>query len=258
MKLTCANLSSRDLDLFLEGKMAANIVKRLSGAGTVFLDEVSDLELACQPKLLHVLPDGDVARQDPCLLARIISSSSRNIEEEIRNGRFREDLYYRLNGVCLRLPPLRRRKEDIPALVDFFLRKYAGQFGRPKPIFTTRTMSRLVDYPWPGNIRQLEHAVRNIVALGDERLALGDLESVGAEAGPRNEVIQKFSLKEAARAASHQAERELILKTLQRTRWNRKRAALELQISYKALLYKLKQIGMEDSAVSSAAHGQDL
>ena len=258
MKLTCANLSSRDLDLFLEGKMAANIVKRLSGAGTVFLDEVSDLELACQPKLLHVLPDGDVARQDPCLLARIISSSSRNIEEEIRNGRFREDLYYRLNGVCLRLPPLRRRKEDIPALVDFFLRKYAGQFGRPKPIFTTRTMSRLVDYPWPGNIRQLEHAVRNIVALGDERLALGDLESVGAEAGPRNEVIQKFSLKEAARAASHQAERELILKALQRTRWNRKRAALELQISYKALLYKLKQIGMEDSAVSSATNGQDL
>jgi two-component system response regulator AtoC len=104
----------------------------------------------------------------------------------------------------------------------------------------------------------LEHVVRNIVALGDERLALGDLESVGAEAGLRREVIQKFSLKEAARAASHQAERELILKTLQRTRWNRKRAAQELQISYKAFLYKLKQIGVEDSAVSSAAHGQDL
>jgi len=257
IKLTCANLSSRDLDLFLERKMAANIVKRLSGAGTVFLDEVCDLEPACQPKLLHVLPDGDVASQDPCLPARVVSSSSRNIEEEIRSGRFREDLYYRLNGVCLRLPPLRRRKEDIPALVDFFLRKYAGQFGRPKPTFTSKTMSRLVDYPWPGNIRQLEHAVRNIIALGDERLALGDLEAVGVEASPRSAVIPKFSLKEAARAASHQAERKLILKALERTRWNRKRAAQELQISYKALLYKLKQIGVEDSAVASATKGRD-
>jgi two-component system response regulator AtoC len=104
----------------------------------------------------------------------------------------------------------------------------------------------------------LENAVRNIVALGDERLALGDLESIGADPGSRGEAVQKFSLKEAARAASHQAERELILKALQRTHWNRKRAARELQISYKALLYKVKQIGMEDMAESSGPKGQDL
>jgi len=258
VKLTCARLSLNDLDQLLGGKKAAGIVKRLSDAGTVLLDEVSDLELACQPKLLHVLPDGDAGSQYPCLRARIISSSSRNIEEQIRNGRFREELYYRLNGVCLRLPPLRHQKEDIPALVDFFLTKYARQFGRPKPIFSTKAMGRFLDYPWPGNIRQLENAVRNIVALGDERLALGDLESIGADPGSRGEAVQKFSLKEAARAASHQAERELILKALQRTHWNRKRAARELQISYKALLYKVKQIGMEDMAESSGPKGQDL
>jgi len=258
VKLTCARLSMKDLDQFLGGKKAIGIVKRLSHAGTAFLDEVSDLELACQPKLLLVFADGDEGSQDPCLRARIISSSSRNIEEEIRNGRFREELYYRLNGVCLRLPPLRHRKEDIPALVDFFLSKYARQFGRPKPIFSAKAMGRFLDYPWPGNIRQLENGVRNIVALGDERLALGDLESIGGDPGSRGAAIPKFSLKEVARAASHQAERELILKALQRTHWNRKRAARELQISYKALLYKVKQIGIEDMAESSGPKGQVL
>jgi two-component system response regulator AtoC len=258
MKLSCARLSLRDLDELMGEKKGAGIGKSLSDAGSLFLDEVSDLELACQPKLLHVLPDGDTGSQEPSLRARIISSSSRNIEEEIRNGRFREELYYRINGVCLRLPPLRQRKDDIPPLVDFFLRKYAKQFGRPKPIFSTKAMGRFLDYPWPGNIRQLENAVRNIVALGDERLALGDIESIGADPAPRGGANQKFSLKEAARAASHQAERELILQALQRTHWNRKRAARELQISYKAFLYKVKQIGMEDSSEPSDPKGQDL
>jgi two-component system response regulator AtoC len=257
-KMMCANLSVKDLDQLLAGEKTAGTVERLCNAGTVFFDEVSDLEPACQPKLLHALRDSDTVPDDNCIRARVICSSRRNLEEEIRKGRFREELYYRLNGVCLRLPPLRRRKEDIPALVDFFLRKYSGQLGRPKPSFSSNTMSRLLDYHWPGNIRQLENAVRNIVALGDEGLALGDLELIGAELSSRAEAHQKFSLKEAARAASHQAERELILKTLQRTRWNRKRAAQELQISYKALLYKLKQIGMEGSAESSDFEGHDL
>jgi two-component system response regulator AtoC len=119
-------------------------------------------------------------------------------------------------------------------------------------------MGRLLDYPWPGNIRQLENVVRNIVALGDERWALGDPESMAADAGFRGEAIQKFSLKEAARAASHQAERELILQALDRTHWNRKRAARELQISYKAFLYKVKQIGMEETAESAGPKGQHL
>lgn len=257
-KLTCANLSVKDLDTLLAGEKTVGIVDRLSHAGTVFFDEIGDLEPACQPKLLYALHDGDTERQDNWIRGRVISSSVRNLEEEIRGGRFREELYYRLNGVCLRLPPLRRRKEDIPALVDFFLTKHSEELGRPKQYFSANGMRKLIDYHWPGNIRQLENAVRSIVALGDEGLALGDLELLGGDKGSRDPVPQRFSLKEAARAASQQAERELILKALQRTRWNRKRAAQELRISYKALLYKLKQIGIEDSAESSESDGRHL
>ena len=257
-KLMCANLSVKDLDALLAGEKTVGIGERLSHAGTVLFDEVGDLEQACQPKLLHALHDGDTLPQDNWIRARVISSSARNLEEEIRCGRFREELYYRLNGVCLRLPPLRRRKEDIPALVDFFVTKHAEELERPKPYFSTNAMRKLLDYHWPGNIRQLENAVRNIVALGDEGLVLGDLELLGRDRGSPVRVPETFSLKEAGRAASQQAERELILKALQRTRWNRKRAALELRISYKALLYKLKQIGMEDSAESSDSHGRNL
>jgi two-component system response regulator AtoC len=257
-KLMCANLSVKDFDTLLAGEKTAGIVERLSNAGTVLFDEVGDLEPACQPKLLHALHDGDTLPQDNWIRARVISSSARNLEEEIRCGRFREELYYRLNGVCLRLPPLRRRKEDIPALVDFFVTKHAEELERPKPYFSTNAMRKLLDYHWPGNIRQLENAVRNIVALGDEGLVLGDLELLGRDQCSPARVPERFSLKEAGRAASQQAERELILKALQRTRWNRKRAAQELRISYKALLYKLKQIGMEDSAESSDSHGRNL
>jgi DNA-binding NtrC family response regulator len=191
--------------------------------------------------LLYALPDGDAAVHEQWLSARLISSSRRNLEDEIRSGRLREDLYYRLNGVCLRLPPLRHRKEDIPSLVELFLTKYAALFARAKLSLSTQTLDRLTEYSWPGNIRQLENTVKKIVALGDEDLALGDSESFASESGGR------VSLKQAARAASQHTERELILKTLERTHWNRKRAARELQISYKALLYKLKQIGLDNS-----------
>lgn len=215
--------------------------QNFSQSGTVFLDEISELEPACQTKLLHALPDADASPAGRHLRARIISSSRRILEEEIQAGHFREDLYYRLNEICLHLPPLRQRKEDIPGLLDFFLEKYAAQFARPKRALSSQALDKLVDHPWPGNIRQLENAAKRIVTLGDERLALSDLGSISAEPQPSTIEHEKLSLKQASRAASRRAEREMILKTLERTHWNRKRAALELQISYKALLYKLKQ-----------------
>jgi two-component system response regulator AtoC len=225
--------------------------------GSIFFDEVCDLDQVCQPKLLHFLPDGDSTGQGHCLGPRVISSTERNLEQEIRQGRFRQELYYRLKGVCLRLPPLRACKEDIPGLIGFFLSKHAPRFGRPKPACNPKTLAKLMDYSWPGNVRQLENVAKNIVALGDEQLALGDLEAFGPESelqvrGGSSEIP---SLKQAARAAARQAERELILKALGRTHWNRKRAAKELQVSYKALLYKLKQIGMEESGESKAHRG---
>ncbi|MGA8034536.1 MAG: sigma 54-interacting transcriptional regulator [Candidatus Acidiferrales bacterium] len=217
-------------------------------AATVIFDEVSELDPACQRNLLYALPDGEANPRRGALSSRVISTTHRNLEEEMRAGRFRGDLYYRINGVCLRLPPMRERREDIPLLVEFFLTKYATQFGRPRPMLTPRTLRILMDHSWPGNIRELENVVKNIAALGDEQKALGEL-----EAAPRVERVEPvspatFSLKAAARAASREAEREMILKALAHTRWNRKRAAQELQISYKSLLYKLKQIGVEDSA----------
>ncbi len=246
-KVSCAALTPE----FFNGRThdAANGSEH---SGIFLLDEISELDPACQPKLLHVLPDGDALPLEGALAslgARVICTTSRNLEEEMRAGRFREDLYYRINGVCLRLPPLRHRKEDVPVLVGYFLSKYAAQFGRPQPKLSGYVMAQFNDYDWPGNIRELENAVKKIVALGDERAAVADVRARVAAQGS-NGGAEILSLKEAARAASRQAERELILKVLGRTRWNRKRAAQELQISYKALLYKLKQIGLEDQAVS--------
>ena len=217
--------------------------RKSSPAGTVIFDEICDLDRECQRRLLHALPDGDAVSSTEMLTARVISTTSQNLEDEVRAGRFRSDLYYRLNGVCLRIPPLRERKEDVPALVDFFLTKHASRFQRPRPLLSDSGMARLAEHGWSGNIRELENVVMKVLALGDEDLALADLSFAPARAATRAGE-NGHSLKAAARAASREAERELILKALDRTRWNRKRAAQDLQISYKSLLYKLKQIGL--------------
>ncbi len=242
--ITCAALNASELSAEL-GMQSEN--NGGAFAGTLFFDEISELDSACQRNLLYALPDGEANPRRGTLQARVVSTTSRNLEEEMRAGRFRGDLYYRINGVCLRLPPMRERREDIPLLVEFFLTKYAAQFGRPRPLLTARTVRVLMDHSWPGNIRELENVVKKIVALGDENRAVSELEV--APVIERVEPISQasFSLKAAARAASREAEREMILKALAHTRWNRKRAAQELQISYKSLLYKLKQIGVEDS-----------
>jgi two-component system response regulator AtoC len=131
-------------------------------------------------------------------------------------------------------------------LAEFFLTKHAALMGRPRRGLKSRTLQILSEYSWPGNIRQLENMVKNIVALGDEDLAIGELTAGPPAKRPATAGTRTDSLKAASRAASREAERELILKALERTRWNRKRAAQELQISYKSLLYKLKQIGLPD------------
>ena len=216
------------------------------GTGTLFLDEIADLEISCQRKLLNAMPDGDSGGPEHKASVRVIAATRGNLQKEMHDGHFREDLYYRISGICLHLPLLRQRKEDIPVLTDFFLSKYATLLGKAKPQLSSRTLLRFLEYAWPGNIRELEYTVQKIVALGDESLALEALSGAYAPA-PQSAVRDGLSLKQAARAASRQAERELILKVLARTRWNRKLAARQLQISYKALLYKLKQIGVDSA-----------
>lgn len=209
--------------------------------GTIYLQEVSDLTAVAQKELVRQISLSDAERER---VPRYICGSTCELEPEVRAGKVREDLYYRISGVCLRLPPLRQRREDIPVLRDWFLAAAAHDLGREVPPLSNGAQSFFLEYHWPGNIRELKEATRAIVALGDEALAMGGLRSLLRRADGSNG--EKISLKEAARAASREAERELILQVLTRTRWNRRRAAQELKISYKALLYKLKQIGCEE------------
>jgi DNA-binding NtrC family response regulator len=246
-KISCAGVRA---DSFAsEVGLDANRETEYHEAGTAFFDEISELDPLCQRNLLYALPDGEAKPRRGMLKARLISATSRNLEEEMRAGRFRRELYYRINGVCLRLPALRDRKDDIPSLSEYFLVKYCSELGRMYSRLSARALDTFMDYAWPGNIRELENVIKKIVALNDEDLALADLirtSNVTAVASTAD--AQTRSLKVASKAASREAERELILKALGRTRWNRKRAAQELQISYKSLLYKLKQIGMDEES----------
>src|SRR6266851_2113474 len=219
----------------------------LMGAGTVFLEELAELSAEGQAWLLQAMTrsNGNGVRSQ----ARLICGSARDLEAEVRAGNLREDLYYRISGVCLRLPPLRQRREDIPVLMEHFLRKYGRDFQRPVPSLSEETHRLFQEYSWPGNVRELENAAKAIVALGDEAVAMGGLRAMllRPDLGGNG---SKVSLKQASRAASREAEKEIILRALTRTRWNRRRAAEELQISYKALLYKLKQMGCSEYRAS--------
>src|SRR5208282_6574299 len=184
-------------------------------ASTVYLQEVGDLTTAAQKELVQQMGLGGAARRR---VPRFVCGTSRELEPEVKVGKFREDLYYGISGVCLRLPPLRQRKEDVPVLRDWFLAAAARDFSRPVPLLSPETQGFFLEYSWPGNIRELKDAARAIVALGDETLAMGGLRSLLRRAGGGNG--EKVSLKDAARAASREAEREIILQVLTRTRWN--------------------------------------
>jgi len=213
--------------------------------GTVYLDNVQDLDPSAQRNLLAWLPDGDDYDAKSGQMVRITSSASMNFESHVELGAFRRELYFRLNGACLRIPPLRERIEDIPIFVEHFLAKHSTILKRVPPRLDKKTIQALTAYPWPGNIRELENFARKAVLFGGIQPALEELQFSGTESANKG-VTQVSSLKSAARAASKNTERQLILQALQRTHWNRKKAARDLQISYKSLLYKIKQIAVTD------------
>jgi two-component system, NtrC family, response regulator AtoC len=249
IKVVCGALSSEFFETLRRDAEGGNGHSDTPSIGTLFLDEIVELALPSQASLLQAFPDGEIIPQGHFLSARIISATSRTpeeLEQALDRGGLRKDLFYRLNGVCLRLPPLRERKEDIPALVEFFLRKNALALGRPQPSLGSRALQIMQQYAWPGNIRELENVVRRMVAVGSDS-AVSDLGSLATAARESNDNGEKLSLKQTSREASRHAEKELILKVLSRTHWNRKRAAQQLQISYKALLYKLRQMGLDGS-----------
>jgi len=237
----------------------------LANGGTIFLDEISEMHPSLQAKLLQVLQDGQFSRlgghADVAVDARVIAASNRNLEAAVRDGSFREDLFYRLNVVSIQLPPLRERRDEIPLLADHFLDRYAREYGKdPKPL-PDEVHAAFAEYDFPGNIRELENLVKRIVVLGTAEPVLAEIRA--RPAAPRGEACplvrgelerflagasERVSLKRVAREAAQLAEARLIAKVLERTRWNRKEAAAILQISYKALLYKMRDAGLSDSA----------
>jgi two-component system, NtrC family, response regulator AtoC len=232
----CASLSREAL---------ADGAQSLFLRGTVVLEEISGLDADCQQLLFDLLPGVDAEGRKHRLGSRLLFTTSKDLTEEVRAGRFREDLCYRLRS--LRLPPLRERRQDISELMNFFLAKYAGSQRRPVPRLSAEAQRWIEEYDWPGNVRELEDAAKALVMLGEQALVRGGARHNHSHVSGNG---AKVSLKDASRAASREAERALILSVLNRTRWNRRRAAQELQISYKALLYKLKQIGMEEYGAS--------
>lgn len=240
----------------------------LCNKGTILLDEIGEMPPSLQAKLLHVLQDQQFSRLGSRSVVkvdvRILAATNINIPEALANKRLREDLYYRLNAFTLQIPPLRERKEEIPILLKHFMTRLSEQYARPPLPFSPELLLACANYPWPGNLRELGNFIKRYLVLGDEKLAINELQprsdGSGAQfdpAVPRGATEATSSngaggLKSLARSAKDEAEAEAIAKALDETNWNRKQAAALLQISYKALLYKIRQYGIAQNKNTNA------
>lgn len=223
----------------------------LADKGTIFLDEIGEMPPSLQIKLLRVLQEseirpvgsGKVKRVD----VRVISATSRNLQDEVVSGRFREDLFYRLNVFSIRVPPLRERQEDIPLLVEHFLQKHGAELGKTGASVTPEAMKILMGYQWPGNVRELENSIERGLILCDGRKIDTDcLPGVMRGAGMSNSLAGLISDCFSIKKADEIVERELIRRALVKTGGNRTHAARLLEISHRALLYKLKEYGIDE------------
>jgi two-component system response regulator AtoC len=292
VKVNCAALPTELLESelfgFERGAFTGAIQQKpgkfeFANKGTMFLDEISEMSPALQAKLLQVLQDGEFSRlggkHDVHVDVRIVAATNRDIERAVIEGQFREDLFFRLNVVCIQLPPLRERREEVPVLADFFMKTYSVQYNKPHRELSAETMRLFMEYDWPGNVRELENLAKRAVVLGTEEPIRKEIThnvalAAARLAGPRSQaappvserpaavavtpsqaggcmptpVAGPCSLKDISRTAAREAERELISRMLQRTRWNRKETAEILGISYKALLYKIKENGLDKAS----------
>jgi transcriptional regulator with PAS, ATPase and Fis domain len=234
----------------------------LAASGTLFLDEIGDMAPVLQAKLLHVLQDNEYSRlggkKNVVVDVRILAATNQNLEQGMQEGRFREDLYYRLNVVNVSIPPLRERREEIPLLCEHFLRKHNRKYNSSIPSVPPRVLEHMVAYDWPGNIRELENVMKRLVILGNEQQIIDELtqkiesrkkvEKVSLET-PFAEAVSEetggLSLKHMSRNLTSTAEKEVILRALQQTQWNRKQAASMLNVSYKTLLNKIRKLDIK-------------
>ena len=232
----------------------------VAGAGTIFLDEIGEMSPALQAKLLQVLQDASFSRlggnEEIRAEARVLCATHRRLEEMVADGSFREDLFYRLNVVNISIPPLRERREELDALVTLFLERYSLQYDRPEPVLSSTFREALARYPFPGNVRELENMIKQIVVLGSEdgvmRRVSGsqqpqDAQRLADVIGELEAAAGQLPLREVGRRAALEAERQVISWTLQRTHWNRKEAARLLGVSYKTLLQKIRECGLTES-----------
>jgi two-component system response regulator AtoC len=243
----------------------------LADKGTLLLDEIGEMTPHLQAKLLHVLQDSEYtrlgAKRTIRVDARVLASTNINLEENVASGKFREDLYFRLNVIRIDIPPLRERREDIPVLCNYFLCRYRDRYKSSVEEITPSLMDSFLRYEWPGNVRQLENAVKRYLILPDMSVNLSELKdqtpSSATAPVPAKPKEDNMSLKDVGTRAAEQAEKELVLRVLEETSWNRKQAARRLNICYKALLNKLKRWQIDNrhsfqSSLTKPAAGKDF
>ncbi|WP_263367327.1 sigma-54 interaction domain-containing protein [Edaphobacter bradus] len=220
--------------------------------GTLFLDEVGSLDLGVQSKLLQVLQDGTFVRvgghEPRSITTRLVSAANSDLRNQVEDGTFRLDFLFRINAVTINLPPLRQRIADLPILIDYFIEHYAKVFHHTPELLSKSAVRMMQSYHWPGNIRQLENLIRGYVLIGSEEALVAEMMPETPRDGITTELdlSEPVSLKNITRKATHDLERQIILKVLQANSWNRQKTAKWLQISYRSLLYKLSEIGMPE------------
>src|SRR5271170_4500742 len=221
----------------------------LAQGGTLFLDEIAEIDSSLQAKLLHVLQDGHFTRigdhEERRMDARIICATNRNLAREIESGGFRADLFYRINVISITLPSLRERREDIPYLVEYLRAQFNRRFQREAPPLSRETVHLLQQREWPGNVRELENCLARYVVLGSEESFYAErTEKAPVHFNYETNADGNIPLKHIAQQVTRNMERDVILKVLQANHWNRRRTAEVLKISYRALLYKVRQAGL--------------
>ena len=221
----------------------------LANKGTLFLDEIGELDAVIQAKLLQLLQDGQFCpiggQQEKRVEVRVICATNRQLKEEIAAGNFRQDLFYRINVLNVQLPPLRERTADIPVIASYFLQLYNTKFNCRARSLSDKLLNSMQQYHWPGNIRELENLLKRYVVLGSEDVIKSEIENSRPDLFDLSfSVDGPISLKSLTRNATRQLERKIILKVLESNNWHRKRTARALNISYRALLYKIQQSGL--------------